>query len=408
MKLKMNRKLVLKVEHGHDDIITYSTPSMKKAEEDRNKVIPHYVMEAIKNAFPQRKLSNFFEPPFIQKPAEANKTLEAHVSEGPDDVQETLPSIAPVIAAPALQLESLPLVSEAQASLESKQDDEPVPAPTVEKLIGTAAVNISRELKANMIVTLEKGSSEVTDFSFEDVKVVIFKKTKSTYQRYGSYNTKMRKQQVGSVLPIKELLMEAVNKKYIGKGDKIIFIGGESIGTGLKGFFFVFDVDKVFFDISTHHLTENVGADVIDAIISLAQELGTEGREGRSIGTAFIVGKRDELLKYTKPLLKINPFGSLPDDSRRITDPEMKETVKNLAQLDGVFLIDETGIILNAGSYINIDQNDMDLQGLQGFGTRHRCAAALTKIADAISVVVSASGGTIRIYKKGKQIMKLP
>ncbi len=382
----MKKKLLLKVEN--DDIrSSYNTPSMKKAEEDRNKVIPNYVMEAIKTAFPQKKLSNFFEPPKIIPAEKKDVSLETHVSDVPN------------------RQELVSVVSETEGK---EQVSDSLSSPAVEKIIGNAAVSISRELKANLIVTLEKGSSEISDFNFDDVRVVIFKQAKTTFQRYVSYNTKMKKQTVGSVLPVKELLMEAVNKKYIGKGDKIIFIGGDSIGTWLKGFFFVLDVDKVFFNISTHHLTEKINADVIEAVINLAQEIGMEGREGRSIGTAFIIGKRDDLVKYTKPLLKINPFGSLPDDARRITDPEMKETVKNLAQLDGVFLIDETGIIMNAGSYINIDQANFELPGLQGFGTRHRCTAAITKMTDTIGIVVSASGGTIRIFKEGKQIMKLP
>ncbi len=380
----MKKKLLLKVET--DDIrSSYSTPSMKKAEEDRNKVIPNYVMEAIKTAFPQKKLSNFFEAPQIIPIVKKDTTLETHISDEPK------------------QQELSVVVNEPQEPVADV-----LSAPAVEKIIGNAAVSISRELKANLIVTLEKGSSETADFNFDDVKVVIFKQEKTTYQRYVSYTTRMKKQTVGSVLPVKELLMEAVNKKYIGKGDKIVFVGGDSIGTWLKGFFFVLDVDKVFFNISTHHLTEKVNADVIEAVITLAQEIGMEGREGRSIGTAFIIGKREDLFKHTKPLLKINPFGSLPDDSRRITDPEMKETVKNLAQLDGVFLVDDTGIIMNAGAYINIDQANLELPGLQGFGTRHRCTAAITKTTDTIGIVVSASGGTVRIYKEGKQIMKLP
>ncbi|MBI2142519.1 DNA integrity scanning protein DisA nucleotide-binding domain protein [Candidatus Woesearchaeota archaeon] len=86
----------------------------------------------------------------------------------------------------------------------------------------------------------------------------------------------------------------------------------------------------------------------------------------------------------------------------------MKETVKNLAQLDGVFLIDEGGTILTAAAYLNIDQNGIDLPELQGFGTRHRCTAAVTKLTDAIGVVVSSSGGTVRVFKEGKAVLKLP
>ncbi|MBI3034129.1 DNA integrity scanning protein DisA nucleotide-binding domain protein [Candidatus Woesearchaeota archaeon] len=400
MKKVSRRKLVLQVEDDFDHT-AYQTPSMKKAEEDRNKVIPNYVMEAVRSAF-QKKLSNFFADPAMGKEPLHQESIDSKLllydkpASGLEDAHA-----APLVGANPVQQK------EQQPEPEPVEEVNPEPALTIEKLIGAAAVNISREVKANCIVTMEKGDSEVNEFNFEDVKVAIFKQIKKgTYKRF-SYNTKMKRQQ-GSVLPIKELLMEAVNKNYIGKGDKIIFVGGDSIGPWLKGFFFILDVDKVFFNISTHHLTEKVSPDIIEAIISLAMEISSEGREGRSIGTAFVVGNKDELLKYTKPLLKMNPLGSLPEDARNIIDVDMKETLKNLAQLDGVFLIDETGTVLTAGAYINIDQNNLDLQGLQGFGTRHRCTAAITKLTDSIGVVVSSSGGTVRIFKDGKAILKLP
>ncbi len=379
------RKLVLRVDDDRDTMMNFQTPSMKKTEEERNKVIPNYVMEAVRTAF-QKKLSNFF-PDMPQISA-----LQTQITQNQNSVQEAL-----------IKEEQ---VQQAAVAMPQEQHEPEAPQ-NIEKLIGAAAVNISKEMKANCIVTIEKGESSAEELNFEDVKVVLFKQLKKGAYKRTSYNTKMKKQPVGNVLPVKELLMEAVNKKYIGKGDKIIFVGGESIGTWLKGFFFVFDVDKMFFDISTHHLTDNINPDVIEAIINIAQEIGTEGREGRHIGTSFIVGKAEELMKYSKPLLKMNPFGNLPEDSRKITDPEMKETIKNLAQLDGCFLIDEQGTILTAGAYINIDQNNMDLQSIQGFGTRHRCTAAITKISNSIGVVVSASGGTVRIFRAGKVIMKL-
>ncbi len=403
MKAKTGKKkIVLAVDDSpdyHEILHGYQTPLLKKVEEDRNKVIPHYVMEAIKSAFPQKKLSNFFEEQALPTMPAALKINAPSLEDQADSKDK-----------PGLEAHVEQKVEKQQDPSEMQQQlvQDLMSAATLEKLIGTAAVNISREVKANFIITIEKGSSDTSDLMFDEVKVVIFKQVKSTYQRYTSYLTKMKKQQVGSVLPVKDLLMEAVNKKYIGKGDKIMFIGGDSMGTWLKGFFFIFDVDKVFFNISTHHLTEKIPADVLESIIGIAQEIGAEGREGRSIGTAFIVGNKDLLMKFSKPLLRINPFGSIPEESRKITDPEMRETIKNLAQLDGVFLIDETGTILTAGAYINIDQANMELPGLQGFGTRHRCTASITKMTDSIGVVVSASGGTVRIFKEGKQVMKLP
>ncbi|MBI4438433.1 DNA integrity scanning protein DisA nucleotide-binding domain protein [Candidatus Woesearchaeota archaeon] len=389
MSIKQGRrKIVLRVDEDYDSLMSYKAPSLGKVEEERNKVIPSYVMEAVRSAF-QKKLSNFFDARLQKEPVP-----EVSVSPEPPVLKEER----------AEQPEPESFVSEELARLETVSQ-----ALNMEKLIGTAAVTLSRDLKANCIVTIEKGEVIEEGLGFDSIKVVIFKQAKSgNYQRTISYNTQIKKQQVGSVLPVKELLMEAVNKKCIEKGDKIVFAGGESMGTWLKGFFFVLDVDKVFFNISTHHLTENINADVIESVIGIAQEIGAEGREGRSIGTAFVIGLRDELMKYSKPLLKMNPFAGLVEESRKVTDPEIKETVKNLAQLDGVFLIDEKGTILTAGTYINIDQNNLELPGLQGFGTRHRCTAALTKLTGAIGVVVSASGGTVRIFKDGRIVMKLP
>ncbi len=377
------KKLLLRVDEDYGHFPAYNTPSMKKSEEERNKVIPHYVMEAVKSAF-QRKLSNFFADGVQEHPA-AGPALPPASAQEPQPVQE----------------------SANEPDAEQLTISPPEQPQNIEKLIGAAAVNIARVTKANCIITIEKGDSQAEELNLDDVKVVIFKQLRKGAYKRATYNTKMKKQQVGSVLPVKELLMEAVNKRYIGKGDKIIFVGGDTMGTWLKGFFFVLDVDKVFFDISTHHLTDKVNADVLETIISIAQEIGMEGREGRHIGTAFVVGRADELMRYTKSLLRLNPFGNLPEEARKITDIEMKETVKNLAQLDGVFLIDVSGTILMAGAYINIDQDNLDLESVQGFGTRHRCTAALTKSTDAIGIVVSASGGAVRIFKDGKVIMKL-
>ncbi|GEM_PF-168243 len=405
------RKLALQLDSDYD-MAAFQTPSMKKVEEDRNKVIPNYVMEAVRNAF-QRKLSNFFELNRLKDSSQLQKPEDGNGVSAGMQMPQAQDGIADAVqgeqqAEHAQQAEQAEETSSAESNDSQKLLGEAEHSPTIEELIGTAAVKISRDVKANCIVTVEKGSSDTSDFNFIDVKVAIFKQIKKDAYQRTSYNTKMKKQGSGSLLPIKELLMEAVNRKNIGKGDKVIFIGGESIGTWMKGFFFIFDVDNVFFNISTHHLTENISADVIEAIINVAQEIGTEGREGHSIGTAFIVGKRDVLLAHSKPLLKVNPLGSLPEEARKITDPEMKETVKNLAQLDGVFLIDELGTILTAAAYLNVDQNGIDLPGLQGFGTRHRCTAAITKLTGAIGVVVSASGGTVRVFKEGKAVLKLP
>lgn len=278
----------------------------------------------------------------------------------------------------------------------------------VEKIIGVAAAKIANDVNANCIVSIEKSDKDSSDSdpNLVLVKVVVFKKVDYSYRK-SEYQTKMKTQASGSVIPIKELLMEAINKRYIQKGDRIVCIGNESVGMGYQGLIFIFDVDKIFFNISTHHLTQNISTEVLEATINLALEIGSEGREGRRIGTAFIIGKRPDILRYGRQII-INPFSNYPEEARLINDPNMRETIKGFAQLDGVFMIDENGIILTAGTLINLNLDAVELPGLDGFGTRHRYSAAITKLTDAIAVVVSESGGKVRVFKDGRIVMKLP
>ncbi|MEK6968319.1 MAG: diadenylate cyclase [Nanoarchaeota archaeon] len=276
----------------------------------------------------------------------------------------------------------------------------------VEEVIGQAAANIAKNVSANCVVSIEKKEEDSKNPNCIDVKVVVFKRLKTTFHKV-EYFTQMRKLVSGSVIPIKELLMEAINKKYIAKDDRVVCVSDESVGSGYKGLLFIFDVDKVFFNMSMFHLADKINPEVLETVINVALEIGTEGREGKPIGTAFVIGTSEELSKYTRQLI-INPFSSVPENQRLVTDANLKETIKGFSQLDGVFIISPEGAVVSAGTHINIDMNEQDMIHLQGFGTRHRYCAAITRITEAIAIVVSESGGTVRIFKKGELVMRLP
>ena len=286
-------------------------------------------------------------------------------------------------------------------------------------VVGNAAASIAKEIGASCIISIERKNShepknsngenhsidsEQKDENYFTVQVSIFKKAKNGYERV-EYKTRMRKVMSGSIVPVKELLMEAINRKYIRKGDRVVCVEDESLGMGYKALLLIFDVDKIFFNISTLNLAEHISPEVIESAINVGLEIGKEGREGRKVGTAFIIGNPDELKKYTKQMI-INPFLGYPEEMRNITDPNMKETLKNYAQLDGVFLVSDKGVIMTAGAYLNVDGNCVELPS--GYGTRHRCSAAMTKTCDCIAIVISESGGLLSIFKGGRVMMKLP
>ncbi len=185
--------------------------------------------------------------------------------------------------------------------------------------------------------------------------------------------------------------------------DRIAFVLGEDVIEGISGVVVRFDTTTL--KISEETMKELAGFDlrVIDRILTIAEEIRDEGREGRKIGTLFVVGDPEELEQYTKQLI-LNPFkGYLPEE-RNILSEELKETVKEFAQLDGAFIISKDGIIISAGTYIDVDTSDV--RRYQGWGTRHLAAAAITVKTDSIAVLVSASGGKIKVFKGGKIIMR--
>jgi diadenylate cyclase len=274
----------------------------------------------------------------------------------------------------------------------------------IEKSIGSAATKIAREINSDAIISIEKlTGEEYEEDSHLNIKVTIFKRIEPKKYKKAEYKTKTRKLEAGSIIPVKEILMEAITKNYINKGERVVCIEDGSTGTGYKGILFVFDVDEVFFKIGKQNISEHINPEIIEATIDIALRIAHEGREGRHVGTAFIIGNISEINKYLKQLI-INPFKNL-DEKVKITDPSIRETIKEFAQLDGVFVIDEEGYIISAGTYIDINFSEVDLP--KGFGTKHRSCAALTKETNSIAITVSESGGRIRILKDGRIAVKV-
>ncbi|HLC85935.1 MAG TPA: diadenylate cyclase [Candidatus Nanoarchaeia archaeon] len=276
----------------------------------------------------------------------------------------------------------------------------------ISSILGVAATKIANEINANSIISVERTASDIYNDSspYYDVKVSIFKKINISQYAKAEYKTKIKKPEPGSIVPLREILMDAISNKYIAKGEKVVCIQDESVSTGYKGMLFIFDVNNLFFDISANNLAENINSNVIETVIDIALELSKYGREGKKVGTAFVIGNRENILKYSKQMI-INPFANLEDDKKRIIDTNLRETIKEFSQLDGVFLVDNEGVILSSGTYLDVDTEGLDLP--QGLGTRHRNCAAITAKTDAIAVVVSASGGKVKVFKNGRIVMTI-
>ena len=142
---------------------------------------------------------------------------------------------------------------------------------------------------------------------------------------------------------------------------------------------------------------------VLEQTIQLAVEIAREGREGRKIGTIFVLGDEEAVLKESRPLI-LDPLQGHPPEVKKIFDFNMREATKELAQLDGAFVISADGTILSAARHLNADSAGISLP--LGLGSRHVASAAITLSTRAVAVVVSKSS-VVRVFARGQIVAEI-
>jgi diadenylate cyclase len=151
-------------------------------------------------------------------------------------------------------------------------------------------------------------------------------------------------------------------------------------------------------------LESRVPLKTIKAVVDLAAQIGREGREGKAIGTLFVVGDTRRVLTHTNES-GCDPFRGYKKKDRNLLDAKVQEDVKEIAQLDGAFIINGDGIIERSRQMLEVTHEDLTMT--KGLGARHWAAAAVTMKTKAISVVVSQSTGTVRLYQDGHLVMRI-
>jgi len=140
-------------------------------------------------------------------------------------------------------------------------------------------------------------------------------------------------------------------------------------------------------------------------LIDIALRFANEGREGKSIGTVFLLGDIEELNSIARPLI-LNPCHGHPRKSRSIYDSEFVETMREFSALDGGFLIDRKGVVEAAGVYLDAPVTGT-VKVQRGLGSRHLAAAAATALSNSVAIVISESSGTVTVFSKGLKVLSL-
>jgi diadenylate cyclase len=194
-----------------------------------------------------------------------------------------------------------------------------------------------------------------------------------------------------------EMLRMATAEGLFESEDKVLVVF-----TGALTGAVLLDVRSVGITRLMETMGEEVNMEVVETLLTLSLEIAQEGREGKAVGALFIIGDTEEVMKTSRQII-INPFKGHTEEARDVRNRENWETVKEMAQLDGAFVIDDTGQVIAAGRYVGVNW-DIYLQG--GLGGRHLAAASISKMTTAIAMVVSTQG-TVRIFKGGREIFRV-
>ncbi len=151
-------------------------------------------------------------------------------------------------------------------------------------------------------------------------------------------------------------------------------------------------------------LESSVPLKSLKTVIDLAGQIGQEGREGKKVGTLFVVGDTRKVLQHCKDS-GFDPLKGYKRENRSIFDPKVREDLKEIAQMDGAFVVSPEGYVEKSRQILEVSHANLTLS--KGLGSRHWAAAGISQITKAIGIVVSQSTGTVRLFQNGETVLRI-
>ena len=151
-------------------------------------------------------------------------------------------------------------------------------------------------------------------------------------------------------------------------------------------------------------LETRVPLDTLQTVLNLALEIGREGREGKPVGTLFVVGDTQKVRKMSRSA-SFDPVKGYSRKERNLKSARVREGIKEIAQMDGAILVAPDGTVEAAAQYLDASAADVTLS--KGLGARHWAAAAISRATSAVAVAVSESNGTVRVFQDGEVVLRI-
>ena len=210
--------------------------------------------------------------------------------------------------------------------------------------------------------------------------------------------------------PVYELLtqtlLESVAEELLSPGACVVALYS-GFETGKIDSISVIRLDEHLGRLTVHDLRQldtKIPIETLKTAVDLAVDIGREGREGKPVGTLFVVGDHRKVLKMCNTM-GFDAVKGYKSEERRLHDPKVRESLKEIAQLDGAFIVSSDGFVMSTCQHVSAPAEDITLT--KGLGARHWAAAAISKATSALAIAVSESNGTVRLFKNGEILLRI-
>ncbi len=278
-------------------------------------------------------------------------------------------------------------------------------------LVIRQAIHMAKRIEANSILCYMDSTKDLDPFSkiTSDARLILLTKRRECIEKAEklSITTVMLPDvQLTRIGYLKIGFLTAISKGLVKSGDVVVCVGGVPnqgymdtimlVEAGLESELFGGGGEMAF--------PSGINPDIFETLLDLVVELANEGREGKPVGSIFVLGDHKKVLELSYQLV-FNPFQGHSEDSLKLHNREVQETLKEFSSIDGAFVIREDGVLLAAGRYLNIGYQGEPLP--QGLGARHAAAAAITQATDSIAFVISESTGKVTIFRGGRILSEI-
>lgn len=203
-----------------------------------------------------------------------------------------------------------------------------------------------------------------------------------------------------------QAVLQAVQGDYIRTGSQLVVLYGgfeaETFNT-LSCISLKEHLDRLT-SSELRMLETSVPLETLKVVVNVAIDIGRSGREGKPVGTLFVVGDAKRVLAESRPA-GFDPVRGYSRAERNLMDPRVREGIKEIAQLDGAIIVEADGTV--AASCRILDSSASNITLSKGLGSRHWAAAATSRSTKAIAIAVSETNGTVRIFQNGEVVLRI-